>query len=66
MPDRILKSVLVIMPFGGNDTKKQRRAALQFMRMKYITENLRVDLIRKNFTQDPDQVLCKCFQGKHR
>ncbi len=47
MADKIMKSVLVIMPFGGTDVKKQKRAALQFKRMQYITENLRVDLIRK-------------------
>lgn len=48
MSDKITKTVLIIMPFGGEDEEKRRRYILKFKRLKYLTENLRVDLVRQN------------------
>jgi len=36
----IEKNVAVMMPFGGTDPQRQRRCILNFLRIKYLIENV--------------------------
>jgi hypothetical protein len=57
----ITKTVLIIMPFGGEDEEKKRRFILKFKRLQYLTENLRVDLVRRNLPNIPVQFSASVF-----